>query len=64
MVDMFYDTKIYQQTAKITINNHFVNKVSTTFFENEENTFFTTLFIKQLQSAPCEKEKTSVKLGR
>ena len=39
MVDMFYDTKIYQQTAKITINNHFVNKVSTTYFQNEKISF-------------------------
>jgi len=42
---MFYDTKLYQQTAKITINNHFVNKVSTTFFENDESQFFISLNI-------------------
>jgi len=39
MVDLFYDANIYQQVAKITINNHFVNKMYTTFFENEKISF-------------------------
>jgi hypothetical protein len=32
-----FDVKIYTKSPNTTINNHFVNKVSTTFFENENN---------------------------
>jgi len=52
MAIVVYDTKIYQQTAKSTINNHFVNKVSTTFFEK-----YKSLFLKPLNISDIKSEK-------
>jgi hypothetical protein len=63
MVVVFYDTKIYQQISNSTINNHFVNKVSTTFFEKSKPKFLISMNINKLQIKNRLKQESAVKVG-
>jgi len=51
MIIVFYDTNIYHKSLKIDINNHFVDNMYTTFFENEFFSISNTMNISLLGNA-------------